>query len=46
MKNHNGALTKYSYSCSGGCCQCFRIDCVRSGATVIPCIKSVNVVYL
>ena len=45
-KHINGALTKYSYSYSAGCCHCFRVSCTRSGAVIISCVISVNVVYL
>ena len=42
----NGALTKYSYSRSRECCQCFVASCTRSGAVINSCVTSVNVSYL
>ena len=45
-KHINGALTKYSYICSSGCCQCYIVCCAGSSAIIISCITSVNVAYL
>ena len=45
-KRINGALTKYSYICGGGCCQCFIVSCAGSSAIITSCVRSVNVVYL
>ena len=45
-KHINGALKKYSYSYSAGCCQWFRVSCTRSGAVIISCVISLSVAYL
>ena len=45
-KHINGALTRYSYSRSRECCQCFVAGCTRSGAVINSCVTSVNVSYL
>ena len=45
-KRINGALTKYSYICGGGCCQCFIVSCAGSSAIITSCVRSVNAVYL
>ena len=42
-KHINGALTKYSYSCSGKCGQCFLAGCTQSSAVINSCVTSVNV---
>ena len=45
-KHTNGALTKYSYSYSAGCCQWFRVSCTRRGAVITSCVISLSVAYL
>ena len=42
----NGALTKYSYICSGRCCQCFIVSCAGSSAVITSYVRSVDVAYL